>query len=390
MYRQILMAVIAAFFLTAAPALAMPPSPQDVEAAVHNKNFGQAETMLREVIAAKPASARAHYQLGQVLGMEGKHQDAVNELSHAQSLDPSLGFASTKADFLDALAREKAKVGYVAVPPPQAQTPPQQHVVASAVTPSPVVVPAVQEHSSNIGFYVVGLCLVLAIGAIFLRNRAKAKEAQLAQDSQRQQQLSTLMGLQRALGEAKHIAETSNHPADVVKQIQAHLQALDSQIRRAIDIVRSGTLVDVGGFQDEVDVVTAWATVGSKPAAHTDNVRYFSNDGQRAASQGPVGPGPSLAPTAATPSTVVVNSGSNAGFVEGMILGEIMSGPRRQEVIVERERVVERDDRPSHRRSDDSYSGSNSSSSFDSGSGGSSWGGDSSSSFDSGSGGSDW
>jgi len=43
------------------------PAPKDIEAAVSAGQFPKAESMLREVIQAKPQSAKAHYELGEVL-----------------------------------------------------------------------------------------------------------------------------------------------------------------------------------------------------------------------------------------------------------------------------------------------------------------------------------
>ena len=50
------------------------PAPHDIEQAVANGQLPQAERMLREVIAEKPRSARAHYELAQVLAREGQHE----------------------------------------------------------------------------------------------------------------------------------------------------------------------------------------------------------------------------------------------------------------------------------------------------------------------------
>ena len=53
--------------LTGAATLALAlPTPKDIDASVTSGNFHQAEVMLKEVIEAKPQSAKAHYELGQV------------------------------------------------------------------------------------------------------------------------------------------------------------------------------------------------------------------------------------------------------------------------------------------------------------------------------------
>ena len=57
--------------LAAGWALAL-PSPKDIEAAVGAGQLPQAEAMLREVLQTKPQSAKAHYELGQVLARQGE------------------------------------------------------------------------------------------------------------------------------------------------------------------------------------------------------------------------------------------------------------------------------------------------------------------------------
>ena len=90
-------------------ALALPtPTPKDIETAVSQGQLTQAESMLREVIAAKPQSAKAHYELGQVLMRANRPSDAHAELQRAQAIDPSLKFASSDQQFKDLLERTQA------------------------------------------------------------------------------------------------------------------------------------------------------------------------------------------------------------------------------------------------------------------------------------------
>lgn len=90
--------------LLSSVALAL-PAPKDIEAAVKSGQLSQAETMLHEVIKEKPNSAKAHYELGQVLAREGRNHDARQELLAAQRLDPSLKFATDPQHFRDLLNR---------------------------------------------------------------------------------------------------------------------------------------------------------------------------------------------------------------------------------------------------------------------------------------------
>ena len=85
------------------------PSPKDIEASVQAGQFDRAESQLREVLREKPSSARAHYELGQVLAREGRYIEAEQALRQAQKLEPSLKFTSSAQQFNDLLSRLEAK-----------------------------------------------------------------------------------------------------------------------------------------------------------------------------------------------------------------------------------------------------------------------------------------
>ena len=81
------------------------PSPKDIEASVQAGQLDRAESQLREVLSEKPSSARAHYELGQVLAREGRYIEAEQALRQAQQLEPSLKFAQSPQQFNDLLAK---------------------------------------------------------------------------------------------------------------------------------------------------------------------------------------------------------------------------------------------------------------------------------------------
>lgn len=81
------------------------PSPKDITSAVNAGRLPEAERMLREVIAEKPKSAKAHYELGQVLAREGRKIEALQSLESARSLDPTLAFAADPQRFRDLVSR---------------------------------------------------------------------------------------------------------------------------------------------------------------------------------------------------------------------------------------------------------------------------------------------
>ena len=92
--------VLLALCLLVASSLALAlPTPKEIDAAVKAGHLGQAETMLHEVIQAKPGSAKAHYELGQVLALASRPAEALKELQEAERLDPALKFATDPLHF---------------------------------------------------------------------------------------------------------------------------------------------------------------------------------------------------------------------------------------------------------------------------------------------------
>ena len=111
MKRKMLLAAACAVALWSGAALAV-PSVDDVSAAARAGDYPKAESLVREVIAAKPQSARAHYILAEILSKEHKFADASTEAHQAQDIDPSLKFAGDPQKFRTfegELAREQAR-----------------------------------------------------------------------------------------------------------------------------------------------------------------------------------------------------------------------------------------------------------------------------------------
>ena len=111
------------------------PTVDQVQAEVAKGNYAAAEVMMRDVIAERPDSARAHYVLAQVLAHNGRLDDARTAAQRARQLDPAISFTSRQGfeDFERALA-QGARPGAAAatgklgdrtsVPPPDLAAPP--------------------------------------------------------------------------------------------------------------------------------------------------------------------------------------------------------------------------------------------------------------------------
>ena len=145
MFSQVLKSLIAsALVLGATLALAL-PAPKDIEAAVAAGHYTQAETLLREVLQDKPQSAKAHYELGQVLAHEQRYKEAQTELEKAKEIDPSLKFAASPEKFNTVFA----KVHELATAP------------TSSVVMAPSAVPSTHAPSSG-GFSMTYVWLAIA------------------------------------------------------------------------------------------------------------------------------------------------------------------------------------------------------------------------------------
>lgn len=129
------------------------PTPKDIESAVNARQYVQAEAMLREVIKAKPQSAKAHYELGQVLAREEHRTEARQELLEAQRLDPALKFAHDPQHFHDLLVKlSEAPISH-----------------SSAVL-RPVVSPTPRETPFPWGLLLIGIGVVIAVWLLINRS----------------------------------------------------------------------------------------------------------------------------------------------------------------------------------------------------------------------------
>lgn len=154
-----------ALMMAAGLALAL-PAPRDIEAAVAAGRYSEAETQLREVLREKPGSARAHYELGQVLAQQGRHDEARLELQAAQLIDPQLKFARDPQHFRDLLAR---------IPAGGTRTQVAPAANGAAATPAGPAHAAATDGFSMLPLLVVGGLAALIVVAVLLFRAASAR-----------------------------------------------------------------------------------------------------------------------------------------------------------------------------------------------------------------------
>ena len=161
------LSLVAAFALASTLALAL-PSVQQVEAEVAQGRYAQAETMMAEVVAAKPGSARAHYIYAEILAHNELFPRAAEQARLAKTIDPSLAFAGSTDKFRSfEQALERAQTGATSrssrsSASADASLPPL-NVPARSTATAPAVASGVPSWLWGVGFAVVAVLLWRAI-----------------------------------------------------------------------------------------------------------------------------------------------------------------------------------------------------------------------------------
>lgn len=184
MKRVVISILFAAFaaFSCAAHAL---PTVDEVQAEVQKGNFAQAQSMMREVVDARPKSAKAHYIYAEILARNGKFDDASREAAQARQLDPAIKFTQPERfrAFEQSVdrARQRADATSPSVSPPVpggtttlSNLGPSTSPMATTPALAPVQAPPLNEaRSSGLPGWVlpVGLIALLFVGWRMMRSR---------------------------------------------------------------------------------------------------------------------------------------------------------------------------------------------------------------------------
>ncbi|MFG6465261.1 tetratricopeptide repeat protein [Roseateles sp. BYS87W] len=142
------------------------PQVDEVQAAVQRGDYAGAEKMMREVVAAKPDSARAHYVLAEILAHERQFKAAADHASRARALDPAIKFTDPGkfTAFEQLLERQQAAT---ATPAPAVQ---------GATAPPARVIPREPEpaHGGGVPVWllVVGGVVFIALAVRWMARRA--------------------------------------------------------------------------------------------------------------------------------------------------------------------------------------------------------------------------
>jgi tetratricopeptide (TPR) repeat protein len=335
--KKFLAAAGISLMLLSATAFAV-PSAQQVERAMAQGNWRQADAQLAEVLAAHPNNAHAHYLYGQVLDREGRYAEALAQIERARTLDPQLRFTSP-SNFAQVQARISAHANTASTE--REPLPSTTSGTSNPFTHTPAA-PAVSErHGPSMAAW-AGIALLFVVIAFVLRwtlRRARSTEDSRA-DVDRRAQLKRATELLNAVRSLKLDVRLSAAPGH--ETLTNEVEAAESQLRDLVEAL-SNSKNPVPPYQlEELEkqVASLKARAEGRPdpnAAPAPEQSAYAREAERLgqAQQPPYSP---QYPQQQPP--VVVQQGGGlggglGGLLTGVLLGEAMSGGR--------DRVVERD-----------------------------------------------
>ena len=160
--------VAASFAVLTCSAFAL-PTIGEVQSEIGQGHYARAEEMTREVVAARPGSARARYVHAEILAHNQRFAQAAEEASQARKLDPSLSFTDPEKfrTFTQLLARQQSQGTLSSALSP----------AAAAYRPSRLAEAAPAHHAGGLPTWawagVAGLLAMLAWRALGARQQAR-------------------------------------------------------------------------------------------------------------------------------------------------------------------------------------------------------------------------
>lgn len=372
------------------------PTPKQVEEAIRTGNYKQAESMLKEILTAKPDSAKAWYWMAQTEEKMGKPAQAKQALNKAEKLDPSLKFASPGAvqnmharlGDSQSVAQNNGQDGsiYKDRPAVGSSANGSKSATGTAISPSKATTPAVPEQTGGHGWiYALGMVIVVFGGVgYWLTKRAKAKALE-DQERDRKALLARANSIQeRATALVKTARfEDQESSAFGVESASTLSKANSALSRLKVSFAKIDTIAERRELEEmESDVESlegqanrkAWNEQAPKlaNAPAESNVAAFAPAGyaQSQQPQSRIAPPPQASgfggghPPQASgfggyaqgPGTVVVNQGSSGhGLLETMIIADAIRGNQNHSHHSDREYDLERQLERERSRNSSSY-----------------------------------
>ncbi|MFM0016655.1 tetratricopeptide repeat protein [Paraburkholderia sediminicola] len=344
--KKFLASAFASLLFVSAAAFAL-PTVQQIESAMSQGNWQQADAALSEVLQAHPNNARAHYLYSQVLDREGRSADALAQVQQAKTLDPQIRFtdptrfAQTEARIRKNAERAGAAGGNTTS---RAANPFVQQNSPAVQQQSAMVSQAPQRHGPGIGMW-VGIILLIGVIALVLRwtlRRARSQDDSRADDDRRVQlkRATEMLNAVRSLKLDVKLSTVQGHEA-----LEKEVESTEDQLRGLVETL-SNSKNPVPPYQlDELEQrigsLRARAEGRSDPYAAPAAGTQQSPYAQEAERFGnPPQPYPQQGPYQQQPQVIVQQGGGGfgggmGGLLTGVLLGEALNSGR--------ERVVERD-----------------------------------------------
>jgi hypothetical protein len=341
--KKFLASAFASLLFVSATAFAV-PTVQQIESAMSQGNWQQADAGLSEVLQAHPNNAHAHYLYSQVLDREGRYADALAQVQQAKTLDPQIRFtdptrfAQTEARIRKDAERAGGNTTSRAGNPFVQQNSPAVQQQSAMVSQAP------QRHGPGIGMW-VGIILLIGVIALVLRwtlRRARSQDDSRADDDRRVQlkRATEMLNAVRSLKLDVKLSTAQGHEA-----LEKEVESTEDQLRGLVETL-SNSKNPVPPYQlDELEqrIGSLRARADGRPdpyaapAAATQQSPY-AQEAERFGN--PPQPYPQQGPYQQQPQVIVQQGGGGfgggmGGLLTGVLLGEALNSGR--------DRVVERD-----------------------------------------------
>ena len=173
--KKFLAAVFASLMLVSGAAFAVPTA-QQIESAMAQGNWQQADAGLTEVLQAHPDNARAHYLYAQVLDREGRSADALAQIQQAKTLDPQIRFTdATRFAQTEARIRRDAERGGVATG--HTSNPFAQQNTGSVQQQSAMAPQVPERHGPSMGMWIGIIVLIASLWTVSLHKSTQEDAA---------------------------------------------------------------------------------------------------------------------------------------------------------------------------------------------------------------------
>lgn len=340
--KRLLAAAGASLLLMSSVAFAVPTA-QQVERAMAQGNWQEADAELTQVLQAHPNNAHAHYLYGQVLTREGRYADGLAQIEQAKTLDPQIRFTDPSR-FAQVEARVRAAANRAATPAAQTQSAANPFVHTQAAPPA-------ETHRGPSTAAWIGILLLIVAIALVLRwtlRRARSNEDSRAGEDRRAQ-LKRATELLNAARSLKLDARLSSAPGH--ETLASEIEGVENQLRELVETLSGGGNPVPPYRLDDLDrqLASLKARAEGRPdpnaAPAAGGPSAYAQEAERLQQQGPYGPQQPY-PQQQQPPIVVQQGGGfgsgMGGLLTGVLLGEALSHGRDR--VIERDVIVDDDE----------------------------------------------